>query len=348
MLSRALCRFARFDLKSVAKAQRARALDLQVRQWSPYAASGTCVLWEQDGALVWVWDADLVSAAAAAHGLKPAQLAAVPETLFYPRRDNGIYLYSALDGFEGQIWRDGNLLGSRWWPAMPNGGEWLNFQRDIGAAADGRVAEVPQPLAAEWGNKPWGKPVSLAQTQTEGGRYERGVVYVAALSLLAPTLWYGMNLIKLRQAMAVRSTELRELSGRAEPIQAARGQALDALNRASALQSLNPYPDQLSLMGRVAEVLPKDGAYLKEWEFLNGKLKIVVTSPNKLVSSEYVKLFQAANPFKNVQALPGNDSASLALSMEVPALSEVEFAEKDGDPTKKDGNSAPLQLIKPL
>ena len=37
----------------------------------------------------------------------------------------------------------------------------------------------------------------------------------------------------------------------------------------------------LAVLAQVAKQLPNDGAYLKEWDYQNGKLRMTVASPNK-------------------------------------------------------------------
>jgi len=80
---------------------------------------------------------------------------------------------------------------------------------------------------------------------------------------------------------------------------------------------------QLALLAEVAKQLPQDGAYLKEWDYQNGKLKMTVASPNKLSSSFLVKKLQDAGWFRNVQAAPSNDPTTLTLTMETLPQGEI-------------------------
>jgi hypothetical protein len=149
-------------------------------------------------------------------------------------------------------------------------------------------------------------------------------------------MWYGSQLIKLKAAISDLGAELETLNLQAGPIIEARGQALEALSRVKTLQAADPYPDQLNLLAKVAESLPKDGAYLREWEFLNGKLKLLIASPNKMASSDYIKRLQSFGVFKNVQASPGNDPANLVVSMEVVPQVEIKFSAENVSFAKKE------------
>ncbi len=337
MLSRPLYRFARFELQTVPKPQRIQALELQIRQWTPFAKTGWYLLWEQDDALVWAWDADRVDAAIADGKLKRNSATVVPETLLHPGREQGICLVACMEGVEGQVWSEQrSLISSRWWPGPPDAGEWLNFQRDAGTLPEHQSNVVPGPRPLRWEEKPWARSSTLGRSAMYGAGLEARVLPALGLCLFAASMWYGAHLVKLQSAIGDQGSELETLNRQAGPIVEARGQALEALSRIKALQATDPYPDQLSLLAMVAESLPKDGAYLREWEFLNGKLKLLLASPNKLVSSDAIKLFQSFGVFKNVQASPTSDQATLALSMDVLPQAEIKFVGANVDSAKKE------------
>lgn len=323
-MSRPLYRFARFDLKTVAGADRGRALELQIRHWSPFINAAWYLLWEGQDALVWVWDADKVEAAMAAEGVKAGSIAIVPETLLHPRRSEGVHLSSCVEGFEGQVWHAGSLASSRWWASLPRPAEWLTFQRDAGAAVQESSSIVPEAAPLEWCDRPWGESQAREISPTSITQRERWIVPAIAFCLFASTLWYGAQVLKIRYATDQRAAQLQELDRRAEPILVARGQALEALARLEALQgALDRFPDQVTLLSRVAESLPKDGTYLKQWEFTNGKLRVQVAATKEAPSSEWIKRFESLGVFRNVQAMPGSDAATLQLSMDAVPVAEA-------------------------
>lgn len=324
ILSRPLYRFVRFEFKSVARPQREQALELQIRQWSPFARTGKYVLWHQDTAQIWAWDADRIESALLENKLDSRNTAIVPETLLRGRRLDGAFLLACLDGVEGQAWTHDAMIGSRWWPKPPAANEWLNFQRDAGISPENQSGEVPTVLIEELGQKPWARSADLAHASILAGRAEQWIVPVVSICLFAATVWSLAQLVKLNSAISTQAAELETLAQKSGPIIEARGKSLEALNRIKLLQSIDPYPDQLGLMARVADTLPsKDGAYLKEWDFQNGKLKLQIASASKLLSSEYIKLFESVELFKNVQAAPANDPNALALSMEVIPFADL-------------------------
>jgi len=335
ILSRPLYRYVRFDLKSVPKPQRPQALALHIRQWSPFSRTGWYLLWDEDDALVWAWDAERVEAAVLENKLAQNSINIVPETLLHQCQEQGTYLVSCMDGVEGQVWRHRSLISSRWWPKPPVIDEWVNFQRDAGSHPGSQVSKVPVARPLNLGEVPWGKSVAQDGAAVYGAKVEAWLVPFIALCLFATTMWYGAQWIKLRTANKTRATELETLNQQAAPIVTARSQALESLGRIKVLLALDPYPNLLVLLSKLAEVLPKDGPYLKEWEFLNGKLKILIASPNKLVTSDYIKLLQSTGFFNNIQAASTSDPYNLTLNMDILSQAEIKTPMESSEPIKQ-------------
>ena len=322
MLARALMHYKSFALATIPKNQRVAALRMQIRQWSPYGSAGSCVVIERDTAMVWLWDKARVDAGIKEAGLAAARAKVIPETLLEPQLNSGLRLIATLEGAEGQVWAANTLAASRWWPAAPTSDEWLAFQRDAGVAEQVALPATPQraPLLAE----PWAKAASLDDYRVLDTRNER-LVYAAALVFLsAATFWYCGHLIKLGSAISAKRSELAELNSKAQPVITARNAAQAALLRAQGLLAIDPYPDQLALMAKVAEVLPKNGSYVKEWNYQDGKLKLTIAVPGgDTQSSTLVNALQTAGPFNNVRAANGGDSKTLIFNMEINPRSDA-------------------------
>ncbi len=316
---------------------------MQIGQWTPYAETGLYVVWEQDNAHVWAWDAQRVEKGILSSKLQLKGTSIVPETLLHRRQSQGAYLVACLEGYEGQVWRDDSIYSSRWWPELPATNEWINFQMDAGLMPERQSNEVPAALPLSLGEAAWARSAVLNGSAFYGDKAEQWIVPAIVLCLFTASMWYGAQWIKLQAAIRSQGKELEALSQQAAPIIEERGKALEALGRIKLLQSLDPYPDQISLLGKVAEALPMDGPYLKEWEFQNGKLKIQITSPNKLMSSDYIKLFESMELFKNVQAAPGGDPTVLTLNMEIIPQAVIKFATNTDQAAKSVGVVTPLR-----
>ncbi len=287
--------------------------------------------------MIWGWDAELVEAAMSAKKLDIKRTNIIPETLLNQRQEQGVHLVTCMDGVEGQVWRNNSLINSRWWSKLPSYDDWMNFQRDAGIQPDRQIDKVPTPNPQYYGQTPWGRSVANDMSPVFGEKLELWLVITIFLCLYMATIWQGSKWFKLQTANSEAGREFEVLSQQSAPILEARGNALESLGRLNLLQSLDPYPEQIALMARVTEVLPKDGVHLKEWDFQNGKLKIQFSSPNKFISSDYIKVFQSLGVFKNVQAVSANDPNNLILSMDVLFKADIKApAEAIETANKKD------------
>ena len=344
VLSRSLYRFSQFDLKNVVKAQRPQALRIQIRQWSPFANTGQCIIWGQDNALVWAWDADRLEQDLAAQKLKSGSTRIIPESLLHPPMSSGLRLIACLDGVEGQNWETNRLVHSRWWAEPPSPTAWLNFQRDAGIATENGKS-VPAVQVPHLLKKPWANTIDLSLGGGQSLPYEARLLTGSAMLLAALTIWAGIEQIKSRQATVALKAQLADLAQAAQPILESRRKALDALARIESLQAANAYPPQLALLAEIATILPKDGTYLSEWDFQNGKLKITVASPNKLSSSLLVKKLQEIGWFRNVQAGTSSDSNTLTLNMET--LTQKEIVPSTRDPAAQTAADKMGKVVEP-
>ena len=325
VLVRALCHYKLVDLSHVPSRARTQALSLQVAQFSHYPATSHHAVWQNGRAQVWYWNQAAVQRGIAEASLAPQRIRVLPESVLYAPATSGLRLIRNLQGVEAQYWLDDRLRHSRWWTEVPDASEWLVFQRDIGLASESRQPDVPPLLDLELHHSP--QLSSTAGSDLAGWRDERALYALLTLALFTPTAWIGAKLIKAE--LAQRSVLAATVEpGRKALLQIdAREQALRAASRCRALHGLDPYPSQLELMARVAAALPKGAAYLKEWDFHQGKLKIVLVIQNDAFSSStLVAALQNAGGFENVQASPGNDPKVLAINMDVAAVRPVAHA----------------------
>ena len=313
VLSRPLYRFRRFNLAQVPAKNRDQALRLELGQWTPFARSDYYVSWHAEHALVWGWDADRVVQAQRSKGLKPTR--ALPETVLHSPQPDGLALVTCIEGCEGQLWRQGKLEHSRWWAQPPSAEEWLMFQRDAAIASAQQQAAPVAAQGAVLNATPWvneSRGVSTSGLQLERLAYALGV-----LALSTPTLWYAASMVKLQQGTAALREQQNQLQAEAEPLLQARSEALAYQARAATLTALDRYPNQLELMAKVAQALPKDKSFVKEWDFQAGQLKVTVSAPNDLSTTAMIGLLERAGPFRSVKALPGRDTKNVTFQMEV-------------------------------
>lgn len=315
VLTRPLYRFQTFDLTQVPAKSRAQALHLELSQWTPFASSGYYVGWHGQQALVWGWDADKVNQAIVAQGIKPQRARILPESVLQAAIENGLCLSRCHEGFEGQFWHESQLERSRWWAQLPTSDEWLMFQRDAGITPNEQQAQPPSPRVSPLNLRPWVNEVGSAGDQKM--QRERLVIALSVFLLLLPTFWYGFSLYKLQRSAAQLHEQLVQLQRQTKPIIEARRQTLDYVARINVLRATSPYPEQLALMGEIAQVLPQDKSYIQFWDFQSGQLKITVTSTDNIPTTFLIGVLQQAGSFRDVKSLPGRDPKSITFQMGV-------------------------------
>ncbi len=316
-MSRALCLYARLTVpKELAAAKREAALRLKILEWSPYASPGLLIDWAESDAGVWIWDSLKVEEAIRAEGLDPKRVTVLPETALAEPQAEGARIVDGLEGLEGQAWRQGRLIASRWWPALPGAEEWRRFQRAAALAPGRQSVEPPEPEPTVWRQESWVRSRRpLLALVNEAGRTRLAIA--AAIVLALPLVYEGAALAHLKVRSKNAEASLAQLRQRAEPVLRARTAAETALDCVRALLQLDPYPDQLAMLAKVGGQLPPNGTALGDWSFQNGELRFTLTHQNPLDSSYYVRLFEALQIFERVRAEPQGDGRTLVIQAKV-------------------------------
>lgn len=140
IVGRQCCLFRTIDLSSVPESRRDQALAAQMTVLSPFANPGYWVVWQADVARCWLWDEAERAAAAqlAAPGstdvnalitLVNAVNNVVPESIFTSSAEaDQVYLYeSPGGGVFAHVWKDGTLIGDKFWSSPPEATDWSGF-----------------------------------------------------------------------------------------------------------------------------------------------------------------------------------------------------------------------------
>lgn len=109
IVSRSLCLYYCWDLKSVPHSRRPKALQQQVSLHSPFLLPGYQVRWKGAVAQTWIWDQERLQSRLPTH----FQGNIIPESLLSPETEDGERWLQGIDGCEWQLWRDGVLAESR-------------------------------------------------------------------------------------------------------------------------------------------------------------------------------------------------------------------------------------------
>lgn len=314
IVGRGLCMYRCEEFGHVPRAKRRPALELKLQVWSPFDATGFHCVWAGSTAMLWFWDAETVHGQT---GERPADRKnterVLPETVFFPRKADGVYLQACHEGFELQDWRGDVLRDSFWFAQRPdaNQTDWFLARRGI-AAADPDVPYVP-PSAFD--SEPWtGRMSPSAWLETN----ERAVVAACVLALAMAALWQEGRFRKLRHLTQTAEAAFSRIQDEVAPLVRARNELVRLRTRNHALSDLLANPSQAYLMNEVDRTLPSPSATFHEWRYRRGELSVLIEdeAPDPIA---YVRALEAHPLFHHVKAEPGRKADRLKISMEVDA-----------------------------
>lgn len=264
VLLRSRSTYQRFDFSALAPARRRGALELAVRQAAPHAVGSFACRWRGGIAHVWM-----------PSGLTGVgeDVKVVSESSLVPAPDgNGARVLALREGFEGQLWEDGDLVASRWWAHAPSAAAWGVFLRSGGSAASG-ASGACEPITLPLSREPWGGRHeafvwSSAQLETLGWR---AVVLFAALVVgwqVAATAVWGV-------AEWLQTNRLEYLRTESAPLIEARERAEASQQRMAALAALVDAPSDVRLLADVRRALGAE-IRLLGWSRDDARLRIEV------------------------------------------------------------------------
>lgn len=296
-----------------------QALGLMVRKWSPYARPAFVADWQGSRASVFVWDEAAVEQQAAKHGLTPTALTVLPETVLREKAENGVRLVEALDGFEAQLWSNGFLAASRWWPEAPNEAQWQTFLRAAGVESAGAI---PAAVAPPWLERPWIRQGALLTVLRAAATPQR-LAAALALLLLAPIGFFLAKLAVLNTARGEIETAIARESRGAEAILEARRVATVNRGAVEQLVKLQAFPPPLAQMAQASGIIAATNLKTESWEYDNGTLSILLRGQGD--AAALVRQFEDSPMFAGVTSATAGGENVLQLRMTVEpsgALSE--------------------------
>lgn len=271
--------------------------------------------------MAWAWDdARAASMLADAGGSAGARL--WPETLLTgPATTPCVRLVRAVEGVDGQVWRGGDLLASRWWPQMPDTEEWARWARtaafDVESAGETLLPPVEEP---HW-QRPWAEGSDLDAMLSNTSRMERVALGASLIGLV------GLSAAQAHQAWSayVDRRELLEeqaqVAALAAPVQGARDRALALADEATALSGQLVAVQPLEVLQHLAETLPPHGVTLTELELNGTRLRVALEAGPEISRSAIVKDLQAPGWFAQVaEVRDGNVRNGLMFEMQVKGL----------------------------
>lgn len=320
VVPRADCHYRRIDLGALPARQRFSAAAIAARRLEPTSQARSQVAWVGGFAHIWTW-------VAPDPGIEP-EARWIPESLLKaaPLVD-GPRLLRAIRGVEGQVWMEGQMQASQWWPERPSNEDWHRFLRFAGVAQTPSNNDVPVPSDLPWQAAPWGD-------------VRRGAgISPASFERLAWPIGLGALALALGWQLAVQakwSAAQEQQRARIESLRSSAASLLDARERADAAQAdITEYRrlqwafDDYVLMTDIDAALP-DEARLVGWQREGAKLKAGLQSQDA-DPRHFVAAFVKHPTLSQLQAAPATETGVMSLDFILPAPPAPPAAEAGDD-----------------
>lgn len=318
MVARALLHYHYFSLSALPKSARRSALLVQIHAWSPFPETAYAIVLRAQGAMVFAWDASLFRQRLETAGRERPVARVIPETLLLPPQEDGVSLLRCIEGWEGQAWREGELVQSRWWPDRPDTDAWLNFQRGASLPVEKQQAMPPEKGGdTAWLSRPWARLIDIDALRGHGRLTEHLLVGTLALALLVPSARLLRSWQDTESAWAQADNRHDQLQQTVGPILAARKEAIATLGAIEAIAEHVDRPSALALLAHVSGLIPTDGSYVRELEWQGEELRLVLVTPATTSRSTIIRAFEAGHWLRNVRETPESTAGQIAISAKV-------------------------------
>ena len=323
VVGRGLCMYRREDFTAVPRGRRRAALDFKLPLWSPFEHTGYHAAWRGGVAMVWFWDSDKVASARAESatrvptgGDRTPRPRILPETVFYERKPDGLYLQPCVEGFEIQYWRADVLADSFWFPEEPQASQLSWFlARQVGDADASSLAagEMPAAASGTMAPEPW--PVSADPREWLASN-QRLLAAACLLPLVVVLLWQEARYWKIRHLEGTAARGLDTLQAQLTPIFEARRSLLNLRRTNLALLDALREPSQARLMDAVDRAIPSPDAEFREWRYQRGELSVLIEDRNPDPIS-YIRSLEALPLFDQVKAKPHRNRDRVEFTLKV-------------------------------
>ena len=299
------------------ESKRRAALELHVRKAFPFSDPEFAAYWRGTEASVYAWDRAAIHSALD-EARVPRSTRILPETFVRNPGTNKARMVAMLEGFEGQLWQEGFLAASRWWPARPSNLEWSNFLRAAGLTPNG-IEVAPEPLELALQDRPWTEgPFSLVDLIN--ALQTRRAIGIAATVALCPFVLAGTSIIGLSVAESNVRAEIATLSQANQGIRQDRAASFANLEAIEEFMRLSAYPPQAKVLGTALKLLEPSGVRIASWTFDRGTLEIILRGKQEFDPTAYITMFERDDVFESVGGTLVGQERDLQLRMSVSKL----------------------------
>lgn len=316
ILGRGLCMYRCADFSHVPRNRRRAALDMQLPIWSPFENTDSHCVWSGAAAMVWFWNQDEVQqeALAEATGAAPDGPRPLirPETLFLPKKPDGLHLQACREGYDLQRWQSGRLEDSFWFAERPEPAQIQRFCASKGHADLQGEADVPVALA-NLSAEPWSGSAAPREWVEAN---ERRLAWAGLALFALAFVWQEARFWKLHTSGESAAGQLAQLQDQLDPVLKARNALLRLRTANRALVGILNEPSQARIMGIVDQALPSEAARFDNWRYQLGELRLVIEDPNPDPIA-YVRALEAQPLLQQVRVGTAQRSDQLQINLQV-------------------------------
>lgn len=300
VLSRALCRFHYYP-GDFRRSRAFQALQMRLRYESPAgeADSGLHIRAGESGAAVWTWDADKVQSLLGE--LRPQQV--VPESALHPPGGSDLRCIACVDGVEGQLWENGEMTQSRWWPRTPDEREWKTFLRGARKTPETASAAEMAVRQAAWIDPPFVDEPAVPWLRKMTYRH---AVLIAGLLLLGPVSFELARWSYAEIATARYRAELEERRAEAQPSLTARREAIAAMAQTDEHIALGDSRLLLRALLDARAALDPAGLRIERIQLNDANIQLYVSAPGQENTAGIVQALEDTPSWTNVSLQPSS------------------------------------------
>jgi hypothetical protein len=274
VVSRARCRLHVFEMPEVPPAERLAAARLLARGWNAFEDATTHIAIAGGRGLLVAWDRAAAAEQLRSVGAIPERLKLVPEIFHRLPGADGLRLAELAEGYEGQAWRAGFLVASRWWGHQPTEADWLLFSRSTGLG-EGAQAPLPQAQAVPWVRTPWARASSMV-AEERLGRVESVAVAAGVFAIAAGLTHVGVRAWEAATQGDALRAEVSALQQAKEPSLALRDRVFKQADEVTTLARWMEGVQPTEVLAHVEGLLRKSAVLLREFDVQGRSVRLAL------------------------------------------------------------------------
>ena len=287
------CSFRRMRLAGTGRQAKAAA-HLKSRSESLADENGSCIIMdksvgdaedvsEQNAPTASIWNFPISSKYSGRY---------LPETLAQVALDNGARIVHGTSGYEGQIWKNNNLVASRWWGRQPTDFDWDRFLR--ASQATSVLHDMSRPATTD---AVWREDLPIFDIDAERAAKIASPFNVATLITVA--LFSAMFYISgqyLRESLALNKVKEQAMLIRedTEQIQTDRRRALANMNYVRKYRRLGDNGLLIRSLGAVAGVIGTTDLGIAQMNLRDDRLELRLRGRDEVSVPDVVTALERA------------------------------------------------------